>query len=130
MKRIAWLAALPLIAADPASIARGKYLVEDIAQCQSCHTPKTASGDFDRSKWLKGAELDFQPVSPVAGWKIKAPDLTRSSKLWMRLGDGAMVDYLMTGLTAKKRPAAPPMPAYRFNRSDAESVLAYLKSLP
>jgi hypothetical protein len=43
----------PLIGQD-AVLAKGKYLVEEIAKCQDCHTAKTANGEPDKDKWLKG----------------------------------------------------------------------------
>jgi hypothetical protein len=36
--------------------------------------------------------------------------------------------FLMTGLAYNDLPARPPMPRYRFNREDAEAIVAYLRS--
>jgi mono/diheme cytochrome c family protein len=42
-----------------------------------------------------------------------------------------IVHFLMTGERPDGRPGPlPPMPAYRFEREDAEAIVAYLKSLP
>ena len=62
---------LPAIAADSkqALIDRGKYLVEEVAKCHMCHTPRLESGGYDTTKWLKGAVLDFQPMKEVTGWR-------------------------------------------------------------
>lgn len=110
-------------------VAYGKYLLEEVAKCQECHTPKTATGELDKSKWLKGATLDFQPVTPIERWHKTSPDITPSSRLWQRWGEKAVLEYLQTGLTPKGKPADPPMPAYKLNKADAEAMLEYLKSL-
>ena len=48
------------ISAQDDKVARGQYLVEQVARCQDCHTPHLmGSGDIVKSAWLKGATLDF-----------------------------------------------------------------------
>lgn len=129
--RVAFLAcaAGPLLASQMSKIERGRYLVEEVAKCGECHTPKGPDGQPDRSRWLKGAVLDFQPIEPVPGWHKTAPDLTRQGRLWMKWGEKALLNYLMTGLTPAGKPADPPMPAYKLRADDAEAILEYLKSL-
>ena len=52
-----------------ANLERGKYLVEEVARCQECHTPRTETGEFDRTHWMKGATLIGVPAAPApAGW--------------------------------------------------------------
>jgi mono/diheme cytochrome c family protein len=121
--------ALSCFAADPKLIESGRYLVEEVAKCQTCHTPRLDNGQFDKEKWLKGAVLDFQPIKEVKGWHKTSPDLTATSRLWSRWGEATMLKYLMTGLGPKDTPADPPMPAYKFKQADAEAILEYLKSL-
>src|SRR5215469_11628779 len=53
-------------ASNPPLVARGKYIVEDIAVCTQCHTPHANSGELDRSRWLEGAALWLQPAAPNA----------------------------------------------------------------
>jgi mono/diheme cytochrome c family protein len=38
--------------ADKSEIERGKYLVENVAMCVECHTPRNANGELDRNAWL------------------------------------------------------------------------------
>lgn len=40
--------------ADP-QLRRGRYLVEALAHCGECHTPRNALGGLDRSRWMAGA---------------------------------------------------------------------------
>ena len=54
-------------------IARGKYIVEGLAACGDCHTPRNRDGDIDRTKWLAGAPVFYEPALSVPGWAISAP---------------------------------------------------------
>lgn len=124
---------IALIAADSphvaggssAKIARGKYLVEGIGLCDDCHTPRDERGQPIAAKYLQGAPIGFKPIAPVPVWADKAPAIAGMPG-WE---DGAAIKFLMTGIAYNDLPARPPMPAYRFNRQDAEAVLAYLRSL-
>ncbi len=51
------------VAAQDPSLQRGEYLVEEVARCQECHTPRTETNDFDRAKRMKGATLVAAPSS-------------------------------------------------------------------
>lgn len=121
--------AVAACAAQSGAIAYGKYLVEEVAQCQECHTPRTKSGELDKSKWLKGATLDFQPTQQTGEWSNFAPDLTSSGELFARWREGGLVRYLETGAGPSGHASRPPMPAYKLRPHDAEAIVAYLKSL-
>jgi len=100
-----------------------------VARCQECHTPKSADGQFDKEKWLKGAVLNIQPIEPVKGWHKTSPDLTKGSRLWQRWGEQGLVNFFKTGKGPSGNLADAPMPTYRLTPDDAEAVVAYLKSL-
>jgi mono/diheme cytochrome c family protein len=110
-------------------VARGKYLVEEVAKCQDCHTPRGPDGQLDKASWLKGAVLDFQPIQPVPGWHKASPDLTSGGALFQRWGEKGLVEFLKTGKGPKGNPAGPPMPTYTMDGEDAAAMVAYLKSL-
>jgi mono/diheme cytochrome c family protein len=118
-----------VLRAGEKEVQYGKYLVEEVAQCQRCHTPKLESGDLDKSKWLKGATLDIQPVDTIKDWHKTSPDLTPSGRLWQRWTEAGLLKFMVTGLGPKGNTADPPMPAYKLTQKDAEAVVAYLKSL-
>jgi mono/diheme cytochrome c family protein len=122
-------AVLPL-RAQSADAARGKYLVEQVARCQDCHTPRTDSGEADKTKWMKGAKLAVQPIAPIQGWHATSPDITSTSALWQRWGDDGFVKFLETAKNPRGGGAGAPMPAYTLSHDDAAAVAAYLKSLP
>ena len=110
-------------------IARGKYLVEEVAKCQDCHTPKMDNGNYIKSMWMKGATLNLAPAAPVPGWHATTPDVTGGSALWKRWGDDGMLNFLTTGKTPRGGNAGAPMPTYTLKREDAEAIVAFLKSL-
>jgi mono/diheme cytochrome c family protein len=108
-----------------AKIARGKYLVEDVAHCVDCHTPHDEKGEPIPGRNLRGAALTFKPVTPMPVWADKAPNIA-GLRGWEA---DAAVKFLMTGIAYNDLPARPPMPPYHLNREDAEAAVAYLKSL-
>jgi mono/diheme cytochrome c family protein len=116
-----------LDAADSSTVlARGAYLVDDVALCGTCHTPRDDQNNPEARRPLSGGPVPFRPARPVGEWADVAPRLAG-----LPPGkDEEIVRLLMTGVSRTGRPPRPPMPQFRFTRSDAEAVLAYLKSLP
>jgi mono/diheme cytochrome c family protein len=117
-------------AADSASIARGKYIVDEVAKCTQCHTPLGPDGKPDVSKYLKGGPIYFQPIEAgkIGKWHTSAPDITSTSSLWSRWGENA-VKFFETGLNPRGNPADAPMPQYKMTHEDALAVVDYLKSV-
>jgi mono/diheme cytochrome c family protein len=113
-----------------AALSRGKYLVEEIARCQDCHTAKTAGGEADTAKWLKGGALAIKPANEGGRWHASTPDITSTSNLWQRWGVDGLVKFLETGKNPRGGAADAPMPAYKMQHDDAVAVVTYLKSLP
>jgi mono/diheme cytochrome c family protein len=107
-------------------IAQGKYIVEGVAGCGYCHTPRDKNGDPDRAKWLAGAPVFYEPAQPVAGWPITAPRLAGVPPGT----DEEIITLLTTSISRDGKPPRSPMPRFHMTRADAEAVLAYLKSLP
>jgi mono/diheme cytochrome c family protein len=111
--------------APSSAVARGQYLVEDVAMCGTCHTPRHADGTLDRSQWLGGAPVPYQPSQPTAGWPTVAP---RIAGLPPASNDG-MVTMLTTGVWITGKQLKDPMPKFHMTKADAEAVVAYLKSV-
>jgi mono/diheme cytochrome c family protein len=122
-------ATIPMRGQD-AKIERGKYLVEEVARCQECHTPKTETGEFDKAQWMKGATIVGVPATPVKGWHQKSPDITSTSALWARWQVEGVSKFLQTAKNPRGGSAGAPMPAYMMKAEDADAIAAYLKSLP
>jgi len=110
---------------SPRQLQRGEYLATRVGMCGDCHTPLDDKGEPDRAHALQGAPIDFQPAHPVPGWATVAPPIAGLPG-W---SDAAALKFLETGIAPNGKRAAPPMPWYRFSRSDAEALLAYLRSL-
>lgn len=60
--------------ASPAEIARGKYIVEQVALCGDCHTPHDDKGEPIAAQTLRGTPLPFKPTVPMP-WADKAPNI-------------------------------------------------------
>jgi mono/diheme cytochrome c family protein len=114
-------------AQDP--VARGKYLVEGVAMCADCHTPRGAGGELDREQWMAGATLDFKPAGPNPVWADYAPPLAGWGGRGSSYSEEQAIKLLETGLGPNGKPLRPPMPAYRMSREDATAVVAYLKTV-
>ena len=110
-------------------VARGKYLVEEVAKCQDCHTPKLQDGTFMKSAALRGTALTMTPVIPVPGWRSQSPDITPQGALWKRWGEEGFSKFLQTGKGPRGNKADAPMPAYTLHADDADAIVAYLKTL-
>lgn len=106
---------------------RGRYLVEEVAKCSECHTPRTAEDNLlDRSRWLQGASIWIEPVHAVPNWAQFAPTLAGLPSFT----DEQMERVLERGQSANGREIEPPMHIYHLNHGDALAIIAYLRSLP
>jgi mono/diheme cytochrome c family protein len=111
--------------AGGSDVARGKYIVEGVALCGQCHTPVDSEGNPDRRRWLQGGSVPWQSSRPNTDWPQMVP----------RIGgippapDEDMVKLLTTGIWTTGARLRAPMPQFRMNVSDAQAVVAYLKSL-
>jgi mono/diheme cytochrome c family protein len=134
MKHILWFSAAAAIlapvrgesAAGDASVERGKYLVERVAMCGECHTPRDQNGRLIRSEFLRGAPVPVKaPPYPNMKWAIKAPAIAGLPGYSKEQG----ARLLTEGISAAGRLPDPPMPRFRLTAADADAVVAYLKSL-
>ncbi|MEY2667511.1 MAG: hypothetical protein RJA59_149 [Pseudomonadota bacterium] len=107
------------------AVARGKYLVEQVAMCADCHSPRGPKGEFIKERWLQGAPLDFKNIVPMPKWAEVAPPLAGLPG-W---SEAELVTLLTTGKDQKGEFPEPPMPSYRMTKEDASAVAAYLASL-
>jgi len=107
-------------------VARGRYIVQDVAMCGTCHTPRRADGQLDHSRWLAGASVPYLPAQPTADWPTVAPRLAGLPPT----SNAGMITLLTTGIWITGKPLRDPMPQFHMTQADAEAVLAYLKSLP
>lgn len=113
-------------AAGQAAVERGKYLVENVAMCTECHTPRLANGELDHSRWLQGAQIWIMPVQPDPNWAMRAPGLAGLQGFT----DEQAESVLEHGVGPNGLPIQRPMHIYHMSHEDALAIIAYLKSLP
>ena len=121
---IAWTK--PRSAADKSQIERGRYLVENVAMCGECHTPRNAQGDLDRNAWLQGAPIWIRPVKPIQNWADNVPALAGFPSFTEEQAERV----LEKGTGPSGEALRQPMHFYHMNPEDAKAIIAYLKSLP
>ncbi|SFD98087.1 cytochrome c [Roseivivax sediminis] len=110
--------------ADTAELERGRYLVEVLAHCGECHTPRGALGGLDTGDWLGGA------ANPAGDGRI--PSLRPGALDWSA---NDIAYYLESGFTPAYDSVGGHMVAVVDNfaqlpAGDRAAVAAYLKALP
>ncbi|WGW03129.1 cytochrome c [Tropicibacter oceani] len=105
-------------------LERGRYLVETLAHCGECHTPRNPLGGLDKSRWLAGA--------PNPSGQGTIPALTPDKLTW---GASDIAYYLETGFTPDFDSVGGHMAAVVSNfaklpAEDRQAVAAYVKALP
>jgi mono/diheme cytochrome c family protein len=109
-----------------AEIEKGRYLVEEIAKCPECHTPRKPDGELDSAAWLRGAPIWIRPVAPIQNWAENVPALAGLGSF-----TEAQVERVLEDGTGPNGEALrPPMHIYHMSPPDARAIAAYLKSLP
>ena len=111
---------------ETAFATRGRYIVEDVAMCGTCHTPRKPNGELDRDHWLAGAPVPYLPARPTSDWPTVAPRLAGLPPA----SNAGMITLLTTGVWITGKPLRDPMPHFRMKQADADAVVAYLRSLP
>jgi mono/diheme cytochrome c family protein len=109
-----------------ASVERGRYITHEVSMCVQCHSPRDEAGRIIESQEFRGAPMPLRSPYPTAEFALRAPDL-RS------LADhdaDAIVRLLETGVGRDGNRPQLPMPPFRMNHEDAQSVAMYLRSLP
>jgi mono/diheme cytochrome c family protein len=112
--------------ADSSLVERGKYIVENVAMCERCHTPRDENGNALRNHWLMGGPVQLKQTYPTPTWAEREPRIAGAPPGT----DEQFITLLTTGISRTGAPPLLPMPPFRMTRQDAEAVLAYLKSLP
>jgi mono/diheme cytochrome c family protein len=103
---------------------RGSYLVEGLAHCGSCHTPRNALGAEKRAQVLGGGEAE--------GWH--APALNVASPAPVRWTTEQLVTYLRHGFVEPHGVAAGPMRSVPDNlgdvaEQDVKAIAAFVGSI-
>jgi mono/diheme cytochrome c family protein len=121
----AFASALPNCASADDEVARAKYIVENVAKCTECHSPRVQNEELEKGLSLSGAKLEVKPIMPNASWAESAPNI-RGIKGY---NEEAAVTLFSRGIGKNYGQLAPPMPSYKMTEDDADAVYKYLKSL-
>ena len=110
--------------AEPGEMHRGRYLVEALAHCGECHTPRDGFGGLERTAWLAGA--------PAPGGNGSIPALTPDKLTWSAED---VAYYLETGFTPEYDSAGGHMVEVianfaQLSPEDRLAVATYVKALP
>lgn len=111
---------------DDAILNRGRYLVEGVAHCGECHTPRNLLGGFVRERWMAGG--------PAAEGKGSVPNITPHED---GIGDWSLADIaysLETGFTPEFDSFGSSMVSVQENmakleKADRDAIAAYLKAV-
>jgi mono/diheme cytochrome c family protein len=119
-------AAVPASAQSP--LERGRYLVEGLAACGNCHTPKGPDGADLPGKHLAGG---FQFEEPFGLWI--GPNITPDPETGIgRWTEADMVRAIREGKRPDGRTLGPSMPFYLYRRlvdSDVKAIVTYLRTV-
>lgn len=104
----------------------GRYLVEALAHCGTCHTPRTITKGMDNDSPLSGGDL-----GGWMAWNI-TPDKNAGIGNW---SDQQLTTYLKTGFVAGRASASGPMAEaiehslQHLPDSDLQDIALYLRSV-
>lgn len=126
--KLIYLNADPIVTFEnmDAKLKRGQYLVEGLAHCGECHTPRNILGGYDMNKWLAGG--------PAPDGDGNIPNITPHDS---GLGDwslGDIVYSLESGLTPEFDSFGGSMTEVQENTAklsaeDREAIATYLKAV-
>ena len=113
------------VAGQSAEVARGRYLVEAVAHCQECHSPRNALGAIDQDRAYAGnpAGPDNQNapnITPTGIGKLTKADLREMLSTGME-PDG---DYLGGGMAQVVDGTS------KLTQADRDAIIAYIRTLP
>ena len=112
--------------ATNSEIEHGRYLVEEVAKCPECHTPRNERGELREDAWLSGATIWIRPVAPIPNWADHVPAIAG----WPSFTEAQGERILERGTGPQGEELRPPMHIYHMKHEDAKAIIAYLKSLP
>jgi mono/diheme cytochrome c family protein len=120
-------------AANDPKVKRGEYLVNVVAACADCHTPRTQTGALDMSKFMSGVECFIDLNGPTtAGGCLHTSNLTNDATGLKNRTDQQIKTMFMDGKEPEGRNLNPIMPYWVFHNleaADADAIVAYLRTL-
>lgn len=107
------------------NIEHGRYLVNDVAMCPQCHSPRDDQGNLIASRLFDGGPVAVRPPWPN-DWALIAP----RNKGLPGYDDAAAMRLLTEGSIGRDgKQLRAPMPRFHMTKQDASDVIAYMRSL-
>jgi mono/diheme cytochrome c family protein len=107
-----------------ANVEHGQYIVEHVAMCIECHSPRDDNGRIIAGQEFTGGPIPI-PVPPP-DWATRAP---RNRGLLGYDDDQAMRLLTQGAIGRNGEQLRPPMPRFHMSHEDAADVIAFLRSL-
>jgi hypothetical protein len=101
----------------------GRYIVEHVAMCVECHSPRDDMGEIRADARFMGAPIPFRPAWPN-NWAQRAP---RNAGLPGYTDDQAIRLLTEGAIDRNGIQLRPPMPRFRMTIDDARDVLAFMR---
>jgi len=106
---------------------RGAYLVEALAHCGECHTPRNRLGGLDRQRWMAGARFGEGRLAPnltphekgLKDWSVA--DIAFSLEMGLTPEGDFLGNEMGEVISESTRHLTP---------QDREAIALYLRSLP
>lgn len=114
---------------DP-HVARGEYLVNHVAACPDCHTPRDDKGAPILEQFLAGAECFVQLPN---GDCLNSRNLTSDETGLAGYTDEQIKNMIQNGIDDENKPLNPVMPYYVYHNisaADISDIVAYLRTVP
>jgi len=114
-------------------VERGKYIVDTVAVCQDCHTPRDEAGAPIAEQYLAGAECFVRLEN---GSCLNSRNLTNHETGLLNRTDEEIERMIRDGIrpaATGDEPLSPVMPYYVFHNmseGDMNAVVAYLRTVP
>lgn len=144
---VAWSAEAQTDLNKEYQLARGKYIVNALADCTGCHTPRDRTGQFIKERFLAGVPEGSKPGAGPPGnvgftgpWGTSFPaNLTPDKETG--LGGLSFTDFdnamrrglykdPKTGTTRAMLPEHPWMGYQNMTDDDVRAIWAYLQTIP
>jgi mono/diheme cytochrome c family protein len=122
----------PTFVGDP--VERGRYLVNHVAACVECHTPRDLIGRVDSTRLLSGVECyrDGSPAHDKSGC-LNTGNLTNHETGLKNRSDSEIKAMFMEGMRPNGQALHPIMPYWVFGNmreADANAIVSYLRTVP
>lgn len=115
-------------------VPRGQYLVETVAVCVDCHSPRLETGAFDPARALSGVDcfIDAVPGDDAVGC-LNSANLTNHATGLANRSDEEIKAMFLTGVRPGGEALHPFMPYWSYGNmsdEDADAIVAYLRTVP